>query len=389
MTALSRFGLLILLAVERLAPSRIEGGWEAIFAAIARKPRVAQPRSSNPHLNLPEEASMHSYIHESWQTVQAMIEKFFSLLPQLVLGIVIFAVFLLLALAVRWGVDRFARRHRHARNLSLVLGRLAQAVVLALGLLVAATVVAPSFHTADLIKVLGIGGIAIGFAFRDILQNFLAGILLLLHEPFRLGDQIKMDEFEGTVEEIETRATVIKTYDARRVVIPNGEVFTKAVIVNTAYGKRRSEHIVGIGYGDDIETAKQVIRDAVKGVRGVLNDPAPDALVVELADSSVQILVWYWFSPPEYRNMVKVRDEVLVAMKRKITEAGIDMPYPTHQILFHDQTEDTDGDRSRQREGWPASHGTIPQPRSVAAVIQKSLTRSTEAQDGGDERQAA
>jgi small conductance mechanosensitive channel len=332
---------------------------------------------------------MHSYIHESWQTVQAMIEKFFSLLPQLVLGIVIFTVFLLLALAVRWGVDRFARRHRHARNLSLVLGRLAQAVVLALGLLVAATVVAPSFHTADLIKVLGIGGIAIGFAFRDILQNFLAGILLLLHEPFRLGDQIKMDEFEGTVEEIETRATVIKTYDARRVVIPNGEVFTKAVIVNTAYGKRRSEHIVGIGYGDDIETAKQVIRDAVKGVRGVLNDPAPDALVVELADSSVQILVWYWFSPPEYRNMVKVRDEVLVAMKRKITEAGIDMPYPTHQILFHDQTEDTDGDRSRQREGWPASHGTIPQPRSVAAVIQKSLARSTEAQDGGDERQAA
>ena len=61
--------------------------------------------------------------------------------------------------------------------------------------------------------------------------------------------------------------------------------------------------------------------------------------------------------------MVKVRDEVLVAIKRKITEAGIDMPYPTHQILFHDQTEDTDGDHSRQREGWPASHGTIPQPR--------------------------
>ena len=92
-----------------------------------------------------------------------------------------------------------------------MLGRLAQAVVLVFGLLVAATVVAPSFHTADSIKVLGVRGIAIGFAFRDILQNFLVGIILLLHEPFRLGDQTKIDEFEGTVEAIESRATVIKT----------------------------------------------------------------------------------------------------------------------------------------------------------------------------------
>ncbi|MBV9343128.1 MAG: mechanosensitive ion channel, partial [Acidobacteria bacterium] len=130
---------------------------------------------------------MHSYVHESWHTVETLVENFFLLLPQLILGIVVFSVFLVLALGVRWMVDRFARRYRQARNLSLVLGRLAQAVVLALGLLVAATVVAPSFHIADLIKVLGIGGIAIGFAFRDILQNFLAGILLLLHEPFRLG----------------------------------------------------------------------------------------------------------------------------------------------------------------------------------------------------------
>jgi small-conductance mechanosensitive channel len=81
---------------------------------------------------------------------------------------------------------------------------------------VPATVVAPSFHTADLIKFLGVGDIANGFAFRDILQNFLAGIILLLHEPFRLGDQIKIDEFEGTVEAIESLARIIKTYDSRQ-----------------------------------------------------------------------------------------------------------------------------------------------------------------------------
>jgi Mechanosensitive ion channel/McrBC 5-methylcytosine restriction system component len=123
-----------------------------------------------------------------------------------------------------------------------------------LGLLVSLTIVAPSFHTTDLIKILGIGTVAIGFAFRDILQNFLAGILLLLHEPFRIEDEIKVDEFEGTVEAIETRATAIRTFDDKRIVIPNTDLFTKAVTVNTAYAQRRSEYVVGIGYGDDIDT---------------------------------------------------------------------------------------------------------------------------------------
>jgi small conductance mechanosensitive channel len=332
---------------------------------------------------------MHPYVYKSWQTVQQMVEKFFLLLPQLVLGIVVFVIFVLLAFAVRWLVERFSRRYQYARNLGLVLGRLAQAVVLAFGLLVAATVVAPSFHTSDLIKVLGIGGIAVGFAFRDILQNFLAGIILLLHEPFRLGDQIKIDEFEGTVEAIESRATIIKTYDARRVVIPNAEVFTKSVTVNTAYEKRRSEHVVGIGYGDDIEAAKRVILDAVRGVEGVLDEPAPDALVTELADFSVQILVRYWVSPPSHTNMLHVRDQVISAIKRILNEAGIDMPYPTHQVLFHDQTEETDGDRSRQREGWPAAQGSSPQPRSIAAAIQKSLACDEDAKRDGEQREAA
>lgn len=316
---------------------------------------------------------MHQYLYKSWQTVQGMTEKFFLLLPQLVLGILVFIIFVLVAAASKWLVERFSRRYRYARNLGLVLGRLAQAVVLVFGLLVAATVVAPSFHTADLIKVLGIGGIAIGFAFRDILQNFLAGIILLLHEPFRLGDQIRIDEFEGTVEAIESRATVIKTYDSRRIVIPNSEVFTKSLTVNTAYQSRRLEHVIGIGYGDDIETAKRAIIDALMGVENVLRDPVPDANAMELGDFSVQILVRYWISLPDHQTMVQVRDRVISTIKRALTEAGINMPYPTRQILFHDQTEETDGDRSRQREGWPGKPGIVPQPRSIAAVLRDSL----------------
>jgi small conductance mechanosensitive channel len=216
---------------------------------------------------------MDTYLSKSWQTVHGMIDAFFVLLPKIILAVVAFGIFWVLGILVNRLVGYVSRKYRRARNLSIVLGRVSHAIVIILGLLVSLTIVAPTFHTTDLIKVLGIGTVAIGFAFRDILQNFLAGILLLLHEPFRIEDEIKVEDFEGSVEAIETRATVIRTFDDRRIVIPNADLFTKAVTVNTAYPRRRSEYIVGIGYGDDIDTARRLILEAVKSVDGVLEDP--------------------------------------------------------------------------------------------------------------------
>jgi small-conductance mechanosensitive channel len=111
----------------------------------------------------------------------------------------------------------------------VVFARLTGAATILLGFLVAFSVVAPSFQAGDLIKILGISGVAVGFAFQNILQNFLAGLLLLWAEPFRVGDEIKLDNYEGTVEEIQARATIIETYDGRRVVLPNADLFTRPV----------------------------------------------------------------------------------------------------------------------------------------------------------------
>ena len=130
------------------------------------------------------------------------------------------------------------------------------------------SIVVPSIGGAELMQLLGVGGVAIGFAFRDILQNFVAGILILLNQPFRIGDQIVFKEFEGTMENIETRATIVKTYDGVRVIIPNGELFTNAMRVNTAYGARRNQYDLGIGYGDDLEAARDAFLEAVRRVPG-------------------------------------------------------------------------------------------------------------------------
>ena len=132
-------------------------------------------------------------------------------------------------------IHRATRANR--RNLGIVFARLTGAAIILFGLLVAFSIVAPSFQAADLIKILGIGSVAIGFAFQNILQNFLAGLLLLWAEPFRVGDQIKLNNYEGTVEAIQARATTVKTYDGRQVVIPNAELFTNSVTVNTAFDR--------------------------------------------------------------------------------------------------------------------------------------------------------
>jgi small-conductance mechanosensitive channel len=230
-----------------------------------------------------------------------------------------------------------------------------------MGFLVGATIVFPSISPANLLSTLGIGSIALGFAFKDILQNWLSGLLILYRRPFRRGDQIRSGEFEGTVEHIEARATLIRTYDGQRVVIPNADIYSRAVTVRTAFPIRRSDYEVGIGYGDDIEKARRVILGALEGVEGVVKDPAPDVVAWELDASSVNLKVRWW-SDSKRSSVVQTRGRVIEAVKRALTEAGIDLPFPTRMVLFHDQTEATDGDRGRQREGWPAGRNP-PAPR--------------------------
>ncbi|OUL36888.1 mechanosensitive ion channel protein MscS [Nostoc sp. T09] len=324
---------------------------------------------------------MSAEISLAWKEVQSMINGFVTLLPKLVLALIVFLIFFLIAGAIKKSVKRLTRNRRYARNLGLVLGRLAQGTTILVGLFVALSIVIPTFRAGDLVQLLGISGVAIGFAFRDILQNFLAGILILLTEPFRIDDQIVFKNFEGTVENIETRATTIKTYDGRRIVIPNSELFTNSITVNTAFDSRRLQYDVGIGYGDDIDRAKQLILEAMHSVDEVLQDPAPDVLVMELAESSVNIRARWWIKPPRRADDLASRDRVLSAIKKKLVENGIDLPFPTTQILFHDQTEETDGNRSRQREGWPAGKGELPKPRRISDSL-RLLAQMRSSNDG-------
>lgn len=297
--------------------------------------------------------------------LEDFVDGVLAAVPGVVVGIFVFLLFYWFSSRVRRIVRVLSDRTGREPNVGLVLGRLAQWFVMLLGFLVASVIMFPTFQPAQVIQLLGISSVAIGFAFRDILTNFLAGIILLWTQPFRIGDQIRVNEHEGQVEEILTRATILRTYDERRIVIPNATLFTSAVIVNTAFEDRRVEHEIGIGYGDDIARAKQLIIDAINGVDGILLEPPPDVIVVQLADYSVTLRMRWWVKSPAHYDALDTRDRVLMAVKQALLDNGIDLPFPTQQVLYHDQTETTDGDRAVQREGWPAGADPVPGPRQA------------------------
>lgn len=294
---------------------------------------------------------------------------FLKLLPGLVVGMIVFVLFYCAANGVRLMVRRLLHSPGRPENLGRVLGRLSRWLLVILGFLVALLIAFPDFSVGQLVQILGLGSLAAGIAFRNIFEDFLAGVLLLLNEPFRVGDQIVVGEYEGTIEDIQTRTAAIETYDGRRVIIPNADLLTNAVVVNTAYARRCIEYDIGVGYGDDLEVARQLILEAIDGVGSILKSPAPDVMVMELADSAVVLRARWWVKPPRRTSAVDTRDRVLQAIKMHLQAHGIDMPFPTRQILFHDQTEEEDGDRARQREGWPVGPGDAPRPQRIVDML--------------------
>jgi small-conductance mechanosensitive channel len=264
----------------------------------------------------------------------SMVEGFWARLPYIAVGLVVFIIFLALASISRRIIKMAIEKAGFDSMIASLTARIGYFALAIAGFFVAAVVVFPGLSPGDLVTGLGIGSVALGFAFKDILQNLFAGFLILLYRPFQIGDQIKIDDFEGTVEEISIRATKIKTYDGERVVIPNSQLYMNAVLVRTGYKSRRSSFLVGIGYPDDIEEARSIITQIAEDHSDVLSDPSPSVDVVELADSAVNLKVQFWTNSAQ-SSVRKVRNDLTTSTKYALDKHGIDMPFP-HLVLLKD-----------------------------------------------------
>ncbi len=245
-------------------------------------------------------------------------------LPRIGIALAVIAVAWAIGRLVRAAIDR-ALRHGHTPSFSTVMAKISGWAVTALGVLLALAVTFPSVKPVDLLAGLGFFSVAIGFAFQDILENLLAGILLLFRQPFVGGDEIQVGEYEGTVDRITIRETVLTLFDGTTILIPNATVYKDAVNVRTAHPHRRSSFVVGVAYGTDLDQARSLAVDAIERVDGVIRDPSPEALLLELARSTVDLEIRFWTSSSQL-SARRVLDRALAAVKHAFDDAGIEMP---------------------------------------------------------------
>lgn len=273
----------------------------------------------------------------AWKTILEMTQSFWARVPYIFVGIVLFFIFLLVSRITKGTIRKTSERTRLDPMLAELFARLSSMAIIIFGLSAAAMVIIPTFKPSDLITGLGITSVALGFALKEVLQNFFAGILILWRRPFVVGDQIRVKDFEGTVEEINIRATRIKTYNGERVVVPNSELFLNEVVVRTAFDSRRVRFTVGIAYPESIEKARDVIQSVLEKTEGVLPEPAPSVHVVELGDFSVNFSVLFW-ALPQQNNVRLVSDRVITNIKLALDEADIEIPYPHSVVFLHDKS---------------------------------------------------
>ncbi|WP_115367515.1 mechanosensitive ion channel family protein [Alteripontixanthobacter maritimus] len=256
-----------------------------------------------------------------------MADGFIRALPNIAIGVLILLVTWIVAkFAVRIA-DKLIGRTDMRPSLKALFDTVVKLAIWLFGLMAALVVLMPGLTPASLIAGLGIGAVAIGFAFQDIFENFLAGVLIMLREKMRIGDVIECEGIKGKVEHITLRESHIRKLSGELTIVPNSVLFKNAVEILTDEQTRRHEVVTGVSYDTDLDHAAKVIREAVEAVDGLEKDKDVDVFATTFNSSSVDFLVrWHAGSTP--RDKWESTDKVVRAIKRGLDDAGIEIPFP-------------------------------------------------------------
>lgn len=259
--------------------------------------------------------------------LSGMWYSFTEMIPSLVIAIIILLITGIVASFAVKIADMVIGKTELRPSLRNLVETLIKLGVWLFGLMVAAIILFPDLTPGSLVAGLGIGAVAIGFAFQDIFENFLAGVLIMVREKMRIGDVIECEGIEGKVEHITLRETHVRKLSGELTVVPNSILFKNPVEILTDETQRRHEVDAGVSYDTDLDQAADVIRKAVESSEGVDTDKGVDVFAYEFGASSVNYKVRWW-SGSKPRDGHESRDTVVRNIKRALDDAGIEIPFP-------------------------------------------------------------
>jgi small-conductance mechanosensitive channel len=263
---------------------------------------------------------------------QAMLDAIVAFLPRLGLALLVY----LIAHWLSTWVARLLRRRLTSRKadeeLIILLQMLTRWGIRALGIVLALEQLAPG-RLSTLLAGLGIAGVTIGFALQDVAKNFIAGVLLLLTQPFEIGDTINASGFTGKVLAINLRSTELREIDGRYVIIPNTDIFISPIVNFTRAPTRRIQLPLGITIDSDLELASKTALDAIQSVSGALSDPAPQFVLESFSDSVIQASLYYWIDTAK-ADYAEAQTSGAMILNTALKEEGIILPYPTVEVTM-------------------------------------------------------
>ncbi|KKU80489.1 MAG: MscS Mechanosensitive ion channel [Candidatus Peregrinibacteria bacterium GW2011_GWA2_47_7] len=311
------------------------------------------------------------------QKIAEMLAQFFIKLPSWIAGVLVFLLSIGVARMIKRSVETRISEHideEENEAISVLIGRVTYFGVLTLG-----TTIALKIAGIDLTTILAAVAFGIGFALRDLIMNFIAGIMLLVSKQFIIGDFIKIEGQVGKVVEIQSRATILKAVNGTKLIIPNSKIFSNVVTSFTSNPMRRIDIPVYVAYGTDLDYAVQVTLDVLKKHPKILKKPAPSVRIIGFGGSSIDMKALCWVSRDA--GWLKVRHEMITMIDKAYTDAGIIVPYDiVHIETGADTAEEWKGLSQRATAG-KSKYEEMRKARLAARAAKAALASSAQPQN--------
>lgn len=270
------------------------------------------------------------------QTLDNYWDIFLLSVPKIAISVIILAVFVLLGLLVSKALRKRVQKKTESPLVADFLIRLVKMVIIVAGLMLALNALGFTGVAGGLLAGAGMSAVVLGFAFKELGENFLAGILLVFDRPFSMGDTITVNDNIGVVRELKFRTTKLKTFDGKDVYIPNSDIITNTVYNHTEDGYLRQSFIVGIDYDNDLDTAVQVIAQVVNDHPEILTDEKTQVLINEFSTNTVNLEVRFWTKTKDYKvGAQQIKFEVMRNVKNVLMKNNFGMPANIQEVKLY------------------------------------------------------